>query len=121
MASFEAIISDLNQEKTFMHEQPTIKAEDVKVAERQRMADVFASEVSKGKEETAHMLLAKTDLSAIDIVAILQTVPTQVRSTAFEQAMAQVKNPDITPSAEEQNETPEVIAKRIASTLAKGA
>ncbi len=121
MSSFEEVISDLNQEKTFMNEQPTIKAEDVKVAERQRMADVFASETSKGKEETAHMLLAKTDLSAPDIVAILQTIPAQAQTSAFEQAMAQAKNPDITPSAEEQDETPEVVAKRIASTLTKGA
>lgn len=121
MASFEAIIADLNlTEKTFMNEQPTIKAEDVKVAERQRMADVFASDISKGKEETAQMLLAKTDLSATDIVAILQTVPT-VKSTAFDNAMAQIKNPDITPSSDEPEETPETVAKRIASTLVKGA
>ena len=99
-----------------MNEQTQVNAEDIKEAERQRMADVFASETSKGFEATAQMLLAKTDLSAIDIVAILQTVPT-AQETTFEQVMAQVKNPDITPSAEEQNETPEVVAKRIASNI----
>lgn len=37
-----------------------LSAEDIKMAERERMSQVFASELVKGKEETAQMLLAKT-------------------------------------------------------------
>ena len=101
-----------------MNEQ-TIKTEDIKAAERQRMADVFASDMAKGKEATAQALLAKTDLAAGDILAILETIPNQAQSqtSAFEMAMEKVKNPQIMPTADEQEETPDMVAKRIASTV----
>lgn len=92
-------------------------AVDIKAQERERMSQVFASEGVKGKEATAQALLAKTDLSASDILAILETVPLAKQSNAFEMAMAQVKNPAITPSAEEQEETAEDVADRIASSI----
>ena len=120
LASFEAIISDLNTqstEKSFMNENLEKTAVDIKAQERERMSQVFASEGVKGKEATAQALLAKTDLSASDILAILETVPLAKQSNAFEQAMAQVKNPAITPSAEEQEETAEDVADRIASSI----
>lgn len=120
LASFEAIISDLNTqstEKSFMNETQEKTAVDIKAQERERMSQVFASEGVKGKEATAQALLAKTDLSASDILAILETVPLAKQSNAFEQAMAQVKNPAITPSAEEQEETAEDVADRIASSI----
>lgn len=124
LASFEAIISDLNinsTEKSFMNEQkPTFSAEDIKMAERERMSQVFASELVKGKEETAQMLLAKTDMSASDILAVLGTIPTAQKSTDFEKAMASVPNPNISPSVEEQEETPDMVAARIASYTMEG-
>lgn len=107
-------MSDLNtMEKSFMNEQkPTFSAEDIKMAERERMSQVFASELVKGKEETAQMLLAKTDMSASDILAVLGTIPTAQKSTDFEKAMAGVPNPNISPSVEEQEETPDMVAAR---------
>lgn len=117
LSSFEELVSDLNtMEKSFMNEQkPTFSAEDIKMAERERMSQVFASELVKGKEETAQMLLAKTDMSASDILAVLGTIPTAQKSTDFEKAMASVPNPNISPSVEEQEETPDMVAARIAS------
>ena len=81
------------------------------------MAKVFASDISKGKEATAQILLAKTDLDATDILEILDTIPSSAKTTDFEKAMATVKNPDISPSIEPMDETPEAIALRIASYL----
>ena len=118
LASFEAIISDLNinsTEKSFMNENLEKPAVDIKAMERERMSQVLSAEGVKGKEATAQALLAKTDLSATDILAILETVPSAKQSNAFEQAMAQIKNPAITPSAEDNEETPEDVADRIAS------
>ena len=116
LSSFEELVSDLNNQpmENIMEEQK-INASEIKAQERERMSQVFASEGVKGKEATAQALLAKTDLSATDILAILETVPTAKQSNIFEQAMAQIKNPAITPSAEETEETPEVVANRIAS------
>ena len=85
------------------------------MAERERMSQVFASELVKGKEATAQMLLAKTDMSTNDILAVLGTIPTTSKTTDFEKAMANVPNPTISPSVEEQEETPEMVAARIAS------
>ena len=122
LSSFEELVSDLNpMEKSFMNEQkPTFSAEDIKMAERERMSQVFASELVKGKEETAQMLLAKTDMSASDILAVLGTIPTTQKSTDFEKAMASVPNPNISPSVEEQEETPDMVAARIASYTMEG-
>ena len=118
LASFEAIISDLNTqstEKSFMNENVEKQPVDIKAQERERMAQVLSAEGVKGKEATAQALLTKTDLSSTDILAILETVPVAKQSNAFEQAMAQIKNPAIAPSAEEKEETPEDVANRIAS------
>ena len=102
-----------------MNEKTNVNTEDIKAVERQRMADVFTSDMAKGKEATAQALLAKTDLAATDILAILETIPTQSQNqtSAFELAMEKVKNPQITPTADEQEETPDMVAKRIASTV----
>lgn len=117
LSSFEAIITDLNlMEKTFMND-TIISAEDIKSAERERMAKVFAADISKGKEATAQILLAKTDLDAADILEILDTIPSSAKTTDFEKAMATVKNPDISPSIEPMDETPEAVAQRIASHI----
>ena len=115
LSSFEALISDFNKDKILMNETPTMSAEEIKAAERERMSQVFASDISKGKEETAQMLLAKTDLASSDILKILETVPVAQRKSDFEMAMANVQNPNIAPSAEEQEETPDAVAMRIAS------
>lgn len=118
LASFEAIISDLNTqstEKSFMNDTLEKTSVDIKAQERERMSQVLSAENVKGKEATAQALLAKTDLSATDILVILETVPSAKQSNAFEQAMAQIKNPSIAPSSETEDETPEAVAKRIAS------
>lgn len=116
LASFEAIISDLNtMEKSFMNDTLEKTSVDIKAQERERMSQVLSAENVKGKEATAQALLAKTDLSASDILAILETVPVAKQTNALDVAMAQIKNPAITPSAEETQETPEDVANRIAS------
>ncbi len=114
LSSFEDIISSLNQEKIIMND--ITNAEDVRKSERERMAKVFAADISKGKEATAQILLAKTDLDATGILEILQTVP-NAKENAFEKAMAALKNPDIRPAAEDMEETPEAVANRIASHI----
>lgn len=84
LSSFEDIISSLNQEKTFMNdEQNQASAEDIKKAERERMAQVFASDSSCGKKTTAHALLAMTE----------------------------IKNPDIQPATEASEETVDASAE----------
>lgn len=117
LASFEGIIADFNKEKTFMNDTININAEEIRQTERERMAKVFAADISKGKEATAQILLAKTDLDAADILEILDTIPSSAKTTDFEKAMATVKNPNISPSIEPMDETPEAIAQRIASYL----
>lgn len=114
LSSFEDIISSLNQEKRIMNN--ITNAEDVRKSERERMSKVFASELAKGKETTAQALLTKTELAADEILEILQTVP-DAKENAFEKAMAAVKNPDIRPATEDMEETPEVVANRIASHI----
>lgn len=114
LSSFEAIITNLSKEKTLMNDNEKLNAEEIRQAERERMAKVFASEVSKGKEATAQALLSKTELAAEDILNILGTIPDK-SDNAFEKAMAAIKNPDIRPAAEIDDETPEAVAQRIAS------
>ena len=88
--------------------------EDIKKAERERMAQVFASDSSRGKETTAHALLAMTDLSAANILTILDTIP-NIKQNAFEAAMNELRNPDIQPAQEAQEESTEAVAERIAA------
>ena len=116
LSSFEELVSDLNNQpmENIMEEQ-RINASEIKAQERERMSQVFSAGVTRGKEQTAELLLSKTDLAATDVLEILETVPIAKQSNLFEQAMAQIKNPAITPSAEETEETPEVVANRIAS------
>lgn len=112
LTSFEGILTGLNHvEKILMNNENQI---DIRAQERERMAQVFGSEISKGKEETAQMLLAKTDMSPEDILSVLQTIPTQAKSS-FEEMMVKIKNPEITPGAGSNDEQPEAIAARIAS------
>ena len=121
LSSFEEIISDLShKEKTLMIENQTnFSATEIKQAERERTSQVFASDTTKGKEATAQMLLAKTDLAAADILMILDTVPTAKPTTDFAAVMAKVKNPEIMPANDMSEETPDMVAKRIAA-YAKG-
>ena len=98
-----------------MNDTININAEEIRQTERERMAKVFAADISKGKEATAQILLAKTDLDATDILEILDSIPSFAKTTDFEKAMATVKNPDISPSIEPMDETPEAVAQRIAS------
>ncbi|MBR1600129.1 MAG: hypothetical protein IJ677_00970, partial [Alphaproteobacteria bacterium] len=91
-----------------------ISAEDIKKAERERMAQAFASDSSRGKETTAHALLAMTDLSAANILTIWDTIP-NAKPNAFEAAMNELRNPDIQPAQEAQEESTEAVAERIAA------
>lgn len=116
LSSFEAIITNFNKENSLMND-TTFSAEDIKSAERERMRQVFATDITKGKETTAQILLAKTDLAVADILEILDTIPDKAKITDFEKAMAAVKNPNIAPSIETMDETPEAVAQRIASYL----
>lgn len=116
LASFEGVIAGLNMEKTFMNDTININAEEIRQAERERMAKVFAADVSKGKEATAQALLAKTELAAEDILDILGTIPDRP-DNAFAKVMAAIKNPEIMPAAETEEETSEAIASRIASFI----
>lgn len=62
LASFEAIISDLNTqstEKSFMNDTLEKTSVDIKAQERERMSQVLSAENVKGKEATAQALLAK--------------------------------------------------------------
>lgn len=116
VSSYEGVLSDLNfKENTFMNEKTEVNAPvnivDIKAKERERMTAVLAK--STGKEATAHALLA-TDLDTPEILAILETIPTQTTNPLAE-AMASIKNPSITPATEITEETPEAIASRIAS------
>lgn len=114
LSSFEGIIANFNKEKTFMNDTININAEEIRQTERERMAKVFAADISKGKEATAQALIAKTELAAKDILDILGTIPDKP-DNAFEKAMAAIKNPEIMPAAEIEEETPEAVATRIAS------
>jgi outer membrane biosynthesis protein TonB len=66
--------------------------------ERQRVADVFASDASKGKERAAACLLANPKLSADEIVALLP----QMSGGAGDNVMLAnlSANPDLKPGAE---------------------
>lgn len=111
ISSYEETISGFNLKENIMNER------EIVLKERQRATSVLAK--STGKEAVAQALLSKTDLDAETIVSILETVPTQSQGNAFEQAMATIKNPDITPAAETEEST-ESMAIRIANSL-KGA
>lgn len=118
LSSLEEVISSLNNsqsmENTFMNK--NINIEDIKATERQRMADVFASNSSKGVEATAQMLLSKTDLPATDILMILETVP-KAKENPFEKVMAGIKNPEITPANDIVEESADSIARRITGEI----
>lgn len=106
ISSFEDIIAGFNfSENTFMNEKEII------LKERERVATVLAK--STGKEATAQALLA-TELNADEILAVLDTMPS-ANDNSFEKAMANIKNPAITPATEATEETPDVVASRIAS------
>lgn len=97
-----------------MNDNEKLNAEEIRQTERERMSQVFAAPSTKGKEATAQALLSKTELAAEDILNILATIPDK-SDNAFEKAMAAIKNPDIRPAAEIDDETPEAVAQRIAS------
>ena len=58
-----------------MNDNEKTSAEDIRRTERERMAQVFASGVAQGKENTAKLLLTKTDLAADDILEIWRLFP----------------------------------------------
>lgn len=111
LTSFEEVLSDLD----FNIKENVMNEREIIAKERERTASVLAQ--AKGKEATAQALLA-TDLESSEILAILETLPDN-KPNAFEQAMATIKNPDITPASEAE-ETCDSVAMRIASSL-KGA
>lgn len=110
-SSFERILTDLNKEK----EDDDMNENDIKQRERQRIKEVLVSEHAQGREKVANKILLSTDLSSSQIIDILQEIPKEQPLSSFEKAMAQVPNPQIVVSGEEQGENIDVMAKRIAS------
>lgn len=70
----------------------------IRAEERKRVADVFASDASKGKERVAARLLADTDMPADKIVGLLP----EVGGSATDAMLANLAglNPDLGPGAE---------------------
>lgn len=67
----------------------------VRAEERQRMADVFASEHVKGREAAAVMLLTETDMTAEKIVAKLPTLSPAAAADPMLKNLASTENPDL--------------------------
>lgn len=116
LGSLETIVADLNFLSNYNKKGNPMNELDIKHQERSRMAAVLSADTTKGKEETAKMLLSMTDLEATQIITILDTVPMQTAS-AFETEMAKIKNPEVVQMNDGQDETPEAIAGRIASHI----
>lgn len=110
-SSFERILTDLNKEK----EDDDMNENDIKQRERQRIKEVLDSEHAQGREKVANKILLSTDLSSSQIIDILQEIPKEQPLSSFEKVMAQVPNPQIVVSGEEQGENIDVMARRIAS------
>lgn len=108
-SSFERILTDLNKEK----EDDDMNENDIKQRERQRIKEVWDSEHAQGREKVANKILLSTDLSSSQIIDILQEIPKEQPLSSFEKAMAQVPNPQIVVSGEEQGENIDVMARRI--------
>lgn len=68
--------------------------------ERQRVADVFASDASKGKERAAASLLANPKLSADEIVALLPQISGGAGDNVMLANLSATPNPDLKPGAE---------------------
>ena len=88
---------------------------DIRQRERQRIKEVLDNEHAQGREKVANKILLSTDLSSSQIIDILQEIPKEQALSSFEKAMAQVPNPQIVVSGEEQSENIDIMAKRIAS------
>jgi len=108
--SFERILTDLNNEK-----EDNMTETDIKQQERQRLKEVLDSEQAQGREKIAAKMLATTDLTASQIVSILDDMPKKEVTSSFEMAMARIPNPEIIVSGETSEENIDVVAKRIAS------
>lgn len=90
---------------------------DIRQRERQRIKEVLDNEHAQGREKVANKILLSTDLSSSQIIDILQEIPKEQALSSFEKAMAQVPNPQIVVSGEEQGENIDVMARRIASLV----
>lgn len=110
--SFERILTDLNKVK-----EEDMNETDIKQQERQRLKEVLDSEQAQGREKIAAKMLATTDLSSSQIISILSEMPQKEAVSPFEKAMAQIPNPEISVSGEDNNENIDVVAKRIASMV----
>ena len=86
-------------------------------AEKQRLRDILNSEGAKAHEPLAKEIAFNTDLGVQEALQLLTCIAEKVRvSTSFERVMANIPNPEITPSPDDSEPDVEVLANRIASS-----
>lgn len=71
-------------------------ADGVARAEHGRLMEIFRSPEAAIRLDQAKRLAFETDISAGQVVSILQAMPVKAKPTGFAEAMAALKNPDIT-------------------------
>jgi len=87
--------------------------------ERERLQGILAHAEAQDRGELAHHLAFETDMTAEAAVALLAKAPKETQAapetSGFQSAMAEISNPEITPSHEDDDEADEDVAKRLAS------
>ena len=115
VAICEADFADRLSVTTTEAEKLTISAVE---SERARIGAIIGADEAKGREELAKHLAFSTEMSAEMALATLKASPaksTEATGSGFEQAMADMANPDIEPDDGESEEvSADLIAKRIA-------
>ena len=115
VASCEAGFADRLNATATEAEKLTISAVET---ERARIGAIVGADEAKGREELAKHLAFSTEMSAEMALATLKASPaksTESTGSGFEQAMADMTNPDIEPDdGESEGVSADMIAKRIA-------
>ena len=115
VALAESDFADRMSVATTEAEKHTISAVE---AERARIGSIVGSSEAKGREELAKHLAFSTEMSADMALATLKASPVknaETTGTGFEQAMADMANPDIEADDGESEEvSADMVAKRIA-------
>lgn len=71
-------------------------ADGVARAEHGRLMEIFRSPEAAIRLDQAKRLAFETDISAGRVIPLLRTMPVKAKPTGFAEAMAALKNPDIT-------------------------
>ena len=121
VASCEADFADRLSVTTTEAEKLTISAVE---SERARIGAIIGADEAKGREELAKHLAFSTEMSAEMALATLKASPAKsakATGSGFEQAMADMANPDIEPNDGESEEvSADMVAKRIAQFGSNG-